>query len=129
MEQIERQCLQCGHVLRGRVDKKFCDDACRNTYNNRKRGDIPDVLRRVNTVLRRNRDILASMLPRDANLARCSRYQLMQQGFNFSYHTQHYVSRKGDVYIFCYEYGYLYLKDEWVLIVKQEVTDGELPSA
>jgi len=29
-----RKCLHCDHVLKGRTDKKFCDDYCRNTYNN-----------------------------------------------------------------------------------------------
>ena len=31
----ERKCLECGTVLKGRSDKKFCSDYCRNTYNNK----------------------------------------------------------------------------------------------
>jgi len=119
MKGVERQCIQCGHVLRGRVDKKFCDDACRNAYNNRKNTDDLHCIRMVNTILRKNRRILAGVIPAGASLGKCPRRQLVQQGFNFSYHTRHYVNRKGDVYTFCYEYGYLHLKGEWLLVVKQ----------
>ena len=29
-----QKCLQCDKVIRGRIDKKFCDDWCRNNFNN-----------------------------------------------------------------------------------------------
>ncbi|MFA6947300.1 MAG: DUF2116 family Zn-ribbon domain-containing protein, partial [Pedobacter sp.] len=32
---MERECLDCGAALRGRTDKKFCDDQCRSNFNNR----------------------------------------------------------------------------------------------
>jgi predicted nucleic acid-binding Zn ribbon protein len=28
-------CIFCGKVTKGRPDKKFCSDNCRNTYHNR----------------------------------------------------------------------------------------------
>lgn len=28
---------RCGKTLKGRPDKKFCSDKCRNNYNNRRR--------------------------------------------------------------------------------------------
>ena len=31
----QRECLECSTALMGRVDKKFCNDQCRNSYNNR----------------------------------------------------------------------------------------------
>ena len=30
-----RECLECGEPLKGRVDKKFCSDYCRNSHNNK----------------------------------------------------------------------------------------------
>ena len=30
-------CLACGKPLKGRIDKKFCDDYCRNNYNNQQK--------------------------------------------------------------------------------------------
>ena len=29
----EKRCLECGDVIKGRADKKFCDDQCRSNYN------------------------------------------------------------------------------------------------
>ncbi len=29
------ECLTCRKPIKGRSDKKFCDSACRNTFNNR----------------------------------------------------------------------------------------------
>ena len=32
---MEKKCLECESPLVGRVDKKFCSDYCRNSYNNK----------------------------------------------------------------------------------------------
>lgn len=42
----------------------------------------------------------------------------MSEGFLFGYHTHQRRSSKGNVYRFCYEYGYLE-KGEGVVIVKR----------
>jgi hypothetical protein len=34
METEIKKCLACNKTLRGRADKKFCDDYCRSNYNN-----------------------------------------------------------------------------------------------
>jgi len=33
----EHRCIECGEILNGRRDKKFCSDTCRTSYNNNKR--------------------------------------------------------------------------------------------
>ena len=30
-----QRCKHCGNAVHGRLDKQFCDDQCRNTYNNK----------------------------------------------------------------------------------------------
>ena len=30
----KRNCLECKDPVKGRIDKKFCSDYCRNAYNN-----------------------------------------------------------------------------------------------
>lgn len=47
---IDKQCLFCGSELKGRSDKKFCNDFCRNNYNNsRTQSDIDSSPRKVFT--------------------------------------------------------------------------------
>ncbi len=33
-QQNTATCQQCGKPVKGRIDKRFCDDFCRNAYNN-----------------------------------------------------------------------------------------------
>lgn len=120
METPERACLECGKIVRGRVDKKFCDDYCRNAYNNKQNSDQNNFVRNINNTLRRNRRILEMLIPHGESLIKCPRKKLTDQSFNFKYHTHQYANKKGDTYFFCYEYGYLPLEGDWVLIVKRK---------
>lgn len=51
-------CLHCGAPVRGRADKKYCDDMCRSAYHNEKSGHITSVMRETHKLLRRNWKIL-----------------------------------------------------------------------
>jgi predicted nucleic acid-binding Zn ribbon protein len=119
MESDVRHCIECDKPLKGRVDKKFCDDYCRNAYNNRRNSDQNNFVRNINNTLRRNRRVLESVIPNDADMGKCPKAKLQQQGFDFTYHTHQYANRKGTIYYFCYEFGYLPLEGDWVLIVKR----------
>jgi hypothetical protein len=119
METATKNCQQCGKSVKGRVDKKFCDDYCRNAYNNRQNADTNNYVRNVNNALRKNRRILESMIRPDEELGKCPRQKLADQGFDFRYHTHLYQNKKGQTYQFCYEYGYLPLEGDWVLVVKR----------
>ncbi len=115
---MERLCLDCGNSIKGRADKKFCDDSCRNNHNNRLKVEENFVLRRINSILRKNRSILAKLTPKGKT--KVSRKKLINAGFNFDYHTFSYVTQNGNVYVFCYEYGYLLLSEDSYLLVKRE---------
>jgi hypothetical protein len=119
MESQLRICLECKKTVRGRLDKKFCDDYCRNAYNNRQNSDINNFVRNVNNSLRKNRRILESVLKPKDDLGKCPRQQLADLGFDFRYHTHQYLNKKGQTYNFCYEYGYLPLENNVVLVVKR----------
>ena len=113
-----KPCQACGKPTKGRSDKKFCDDFCRNTYNNQlKSGDNNYVLS-VNNCLRRNRRILEALLPATEKMAKTPKEKLLQMGFQFKYITHHYSNAKGNMYFFCYDYGYLPLEKDWYLIVR-----------
>lgn len=98
---------------------KFCDDYCRNAYNNRQNADTNNYVRNVNNALRKNRRILESIIKPEEELAKCPRQRLAEQGFDFRYHTHQYLNKKGQTYNFCYEYGYLPLEGDWILVVKR----------
>lgn len=115
---MERLCLDCNAVLNGRADKKFCDDPCRTNYNNRLRTEDNSFLKEVNRILKKNRDILHTNNPEGKT--KIKRALLVRKGFDFNYHTHTYATQKGATYIFCYEYGYLPLENEEILLVKRE---------
>ncbi len=76
-------------------------------------------MRRVNRILRKNRKILLELNPNGKS--KVHKNQLLEKGFNFHYFTNVYKTKKGHVYYFCYEQGYLPLDDYYfTLVVKQD---------
>ncbi|MCX2431274.1 MULTISPECIES: hypothetical protein [unclassified Pedobacter] len=115
---MERLCLDCGEAVKGRTDKKFCDDSCRNNYNNRLKSENGIVFNRINSILKKNRTLLSKFNP-DGKV-KISRKKMLNAGFNFDYHTHIYQTQNGKCYLFCYEFGYLALNDDDFLLVKRE---------
>jgi hypothetical protein len=118
MPTTERLCLDCSKPIHGRADKKFCDDQCRSNFNNQLNSDSHNLVRNINNILRRNRRILQQLNP--TQKTKTSRKKLDTLGFNFNYFTGIYQTKAGSTYNFCYDYGYLVLNEEEVLIVKRE---------
>lgn len=117
-----KKCLACGATLRGRVDKKFCNDYCRNNYNNlrkQKESQSP-LVRNINATLLKNRKLLESLLPAGEETARANKDKLQRLGFHFKYFTHVYTTKTGKTYNYCYDYGYLPLENDWFLIVKKK---------
>ena len=65
METLNRLCLECGKSLKGRCDKKFCDDYCRNAYNNKAKIEENSFVRNINRTLQRNRRVLEELLGKE----------------------------------------------------------------
>jgi hypothetical protein len=114
-----RECLACGKILHGRADKKFCNDYCRNAYNNNLKSANSPFVRNINNALQKNRRILESALGAE-EMQKVQKEKLSQEGFNFKFITHTYVNKKGNTYYFCYEYGYLPLEHGWYLVVKRK---------
>jgi predicted nucleic acid-binding Zn ribbon protein len=117
MEDKKKKCGHCGAGFTGRVDKKFCSDQCRAMANNRqKQADKGEQsIQQINRILRLNRNLLQRVSPEGKTTLR--REILQQAGFDFRYFTHLYRTQKGNTYQFCYDYGYLLLEDEKVLVV------------
>lgn len=119
----KRACPECGDVLNGRVDKKFCSDMCRNAYNNKQNSDTTNYVRNINNSLRKNRRILELSLKGEKTTV--PKQKLVERGFNFSFYTNQVTTRNNHVYTFCYEYGYLPLEKDFYLIVKRNAESGK----
>ena len=113
-----RLCLDCGEPIRGRSDKKFCSDQCRNNFNNRLNSDSNNLVRNVNNILRKNRRVLQELNPEDK--AKTHRTKLLEKGFDFNYITNLYTTKKGTTYFFCYDYGYLPLENDYFFLVRRK---------
>src|SRR5687768_3854553 len=115
-----RTCTSCGETLKGRIDKKFCDDYCRNNYNNmqKEKSGYGKVVRSINNTLLKNRKILQSIITDET--AKINKERLLAMGFQFNYITHTYLTRNGKLYSYCYDYGYLPLGNDWYLVVKKK---------
>lgn len=113
-------CLNCSKQIRGRSDKKFCDDSCRSSYNNRLKGSSNNLVRNINNALGKNRRILESLLSEREEMAKANKDKFMRLGFQFKYITHTYTTKTGKVYYYCYDYGYLPLENDWFLIVRRK---------
>ena len=118
-EKETKNCLFCKKQVKGRSDKKFCDDYCRAAYNNDLKSAANNNIRNVNNALGKNRRILESLLPDGEATAKANRDKLIEKGFQFKYHTHIYTTKTDKNYFYCYEYGYLPLENNWYLIVKK----------
>ena len=117
-----KHCLACGAVLKGRSDKKFCNDYCRNNYNNlqKARSGHSSYVRNINNALLKNRKILEDLLPAGEETAKANKEKLGRLGFQFKYFTHLYTTKTGKTYYYIYDHGYLPLDNDWYLIVRRK---------
>ncbi|SFW50263.1 hypothetical protein [Cellulophaga fucicola] len=113
-------CLSCSKELVGRSDKKFCDTECRSTYHNTNRPLHEISIQKINSALRKNRSLLAHFCPSGKSTVK--KEVLIKQGYRIDLFTHMYPFKTG-AYFFCYEFGYLPIKENGVdkmLIVHQQ---------
>lgn len=115
----EKKCLECEEKVIGRSDKKFCNDYCRNAYNNKLEVGNKALVRNTNNALKKNYKILCDL--NTAGKTKVSNKMLKEKGFHFHLFTSIYTTKKGSQYFYCYDQGYLLLEKEQVLLVKKEL--------
>lgn len=115
---MDKPCLECGGKIIGRSDKKFCSDACRNSYNNSLNRDTKNIIRTINNRLRKNHRILEALNTKDKT--KITKTTLLKHGFLFDYCTGIYTTKTGSVYYYLYDQGYLELENDFYLLVKRE---------
>jgi len=107
---MERLCLCCNKAVEGRIDKLFCSAYCKTSFHylknkakNRTRFHI------VDEQLKRNRSILQHF--HKSGKTTLLKSELFDKGFDPNYFTNYWKNSKNDVYLFCYEYGFLAINE------------------
>lgn len=101
---MSKYCIACESVITGRSDKKFCDNNCRSDFNNQINKNRDFLMRKINKILKRNKLILGRFFVQE-NIALDTSI-LAAAGFDFNYYTHMEKDKQGNLYTYCYEYGY-----------------------
>ncbi len=112
-----KTCLECGEKIVGREDKKFCNDGCRNSFNNKMNKDSTNYMRTINNKLRKNYRVLCGL--NVEGKTKTSESKLLSLGFDFDYFTNVLNTKSGNSYRFVYDQGYLVLADGFIMLVKR----------
>jgi predicted nucleic acid-binding Zn ribbon protein len=115
---MKKNCLECNEPISGRVDKKFCSDYCRNTYNNKVNKDSKNLIRNINNRLRKNYKVLTDL--NESGKTKVSRTKLLDANFDFNYFTSIYTTKTGNTYYYIYNQGYLALENDYYLLIRKE---------
>ena len=113
-----KTCLECEEPLKGRSDKKFCSDYCRNSYNNKVNRDSKNLIRNTNNRLRKNYKVLSDLNSRGKT--KVLKHKLSEQNFDFGLFTSVYRTKAGAVYYYVYDQGYLPLENDYYLLIKRD---------
>jgi hypothetical protein len=118
------KCVYCNEEFTGRSDKIYCDAYCKSAhyYQKQKNNEKTTFFKQVDLQLKTNRKILKHL--NVEGYVTVKKTILKTKGFNPNFFTHYWKNKKGDVYLFCYEYGFLSLKnnkrDYYLLVQWQE---------
>src|SRR5690554_2608437 len=116
---MEKICPECGTKVKGRADKIYCSDQCRNMRNNLLNKDRKNIVRTTNNWLRKNYRILESLNPEGKT--KTTKEKLLGLGFSFDYFTSIYTTKSGSTYFYLYDQVYLPLDNNIYLLVKKDL--------
>ncbi len=117
-----KHCPVCEMEIRGRTDKKFCSLKCKSAYQYQKHKTEEVLYHTIDKQLKTNRKLLKAY--NKSGLSTIRKEKLLSEGFNPKYFTNYWKNQKGQVYLFCYEYGFLELKEKgkekYILVTWQD---------
>ena len=116
-----KNCPVCGTEVKGRSDKKYCSVKCKSIHQYEQRQETEAFFLKVDRQLKINRKLLRRFNKSGFTTIRSS--ELISQGFDPNFFTHYWKNKKGEVYLFVYEYGFLSKinssKDKYVLVTWQ----------
>ncbi|NNC94516.1 MAG: hypothetical protein HKN92_03070 [Chitinophagales bacterium] len=101
---MEKACLSCGKLIRGRADKKFCDLHCKNIFNNALASNNKNEHRFIDKLLRKNERILKKLCPKGKAIVR--KETLDQLAYDYNYFHSIFITKSKNIYYLCYNYGF-----------------------
>ncbi len=118
-----KTCPNCNEPVLGRSDKKFCSTYCKSNFHYKSQLEKGERLfEKINKQLRLNRKLLRAY--NRAGKSIVLKHTLLEAGFDPKYFTHYWKNKKADVYLFCFEYGFLQKQEngkaKYVLVVWQE---------
>ena len=117
------KCLECKEPIVGRSDKLFCNANCKSAYHYQKnRESERPLFKKIDLQLKLNRRLLKRFNASGKSVIR--KEEFLAQGFDPKYFTHYWKNQKGEVYLFCYEFGFLSTKEngknKYVLVKWQD---------
>ena len=121
-----RKCPYCTEEVRGRSDKLFCTSYCKSSYHYQASlANEDNLFKIIDKQLKLNRLLLKGYNKSGKAVVR--KEALLKEGFNSKYFTHYWKNKKGQVYLFCYEFGFLEKKEngkpKYVLVQWQSYMD------
>ena len=117
-----KTCPVCGISVKGRSDKKYCSKKCKSIDQYENRQKTEGFYLKVERQLKTNRKILKRYNKSGYTVIR--KNELLEEGFNPKFFTHYWKNKKGEVYLFVYEYGFLSKinngKEKYLLVTWQE---------
>lgn len=105
----QRKCPTCKEKVKGRKDKIYCSLSCKSIAQYEQRLENDKFYLQVDKQLKLNRKILKKY--NCTGMTSLRREVLHKEGFNPNFFTHYWKNKKGDVYLFSYDYGILKIKD------------------
>jgi hypothetical protein len=116
------KCPVCGEELKGRSDRVYCSSKCKSSNQYEERLEKEQYYLKVDRQLKVNRKLLKRF--NTAGKSTIRKELLIEAGFDPMYFTNYWKNQKGDVYLFCYEFGFIERKEndktKYVLVHWQE---------
>ena len=107
-----RKCPVCEGEIKGRLGKIFCSLRCKSIDQYEKRQVEEAFFIQVDKQLKINRKVLKKY--NRSGFTTLRKEQLEKEGFDSNFFTHYWKNSKGEVYLFCYDFGFLEIEQNGV---------------
>jgi len=123
-----KNCPVCKTEVKGRADKLFCSVQCKSAFQYEKRVNHEMFYFKVDKQLKTNRKILKKF--NQSGYTTLRKEKLLEAGFNPRFFTHFWKNQNKQVYLFCYEYGFMEIDQKgikkYLLVEWQDYMEGQV---